>query len=390
MRNLASFAWGSALLLPGVALAQSGATSPLADQQGVSQGVSQDATGEDAQAASPAPFAAPAPSWLGGESLLGAPTAPPTVSNTLPITETAPPMVGAQAAAPGPAPTPSAGTTDPAPATSQMPAPNAPTETSGASVAAQPEPSATPLTPPVGDPEAVAKPIAGPAASPRPPRKTVLTQPGPATRISDAGSRYDFGASTMDPSSQAVVWRQPSSPILTTRGLGLTVGGGVVGFLNSDTADLANTGGAWEARLIYGTRSFLAMEAAYIGSAQSLNLNGLPEDALLVGHGAEGNLRVNFTRVMLIQPYIFGGAGWTSYGLMRTQSNTSALSGSDNVFHLPVGLGVGLRNDGMMFDLRATARVAFDETLMRDVFADRSGDGDLDSWNVSAKLGWEL
>lgn len=229
------------------------------------------------------------------------------------------------------------------------------------------------------------------SGSPRgdaPRRPAVRTQAGPLTRPSDVGSRYEYGASTESVAAHAAAWRDPTSPTLSTAGFAVTVGGGVTGFWDADTADVAATGGAWEARLVYGTRTFLAGELAYVGSAQSLTAADLAEDALLVGQGAEGALRVNFSR-STIQPYVFGGAGWTHYDVHRTRT-PAGMNPSDNVFHVPLGLGLSLRNEGLVFDVRGTARLAFDETLLRSTFANRAGGGDLDSWNVSARLGWEF
>ena len=69
--------------------------------------------------------------------------------------------------------------------------------------------------------------------------------------------------------------------------------------------------------MTFGSRSPIAIEAAYVGSAQGINALGLDTDALLVGQGAEGNLRLNLT-TRRVQPYLFGGIGWTRYNLERS------------------------------------------------------------------------
>src|SRR5688572_27116519 len=50
--------------------------------------------------------------------------------------------------------------------------------------------------------------------------------------------------------------------------IALSVGGGVQGFTDSDLDDTVGTGGSWDVRARFGTRSALSFEAAYIGSAQ--------------------------------------------------------------------------------------------------------------------------
>ena len=45
-----------------------------------------------------------------------------------------------------------------------------------------------------------------------------------------------------------------------------------------------------------------------------------------MGNGGEGNLRINFTRDIPIQPYVFGGIGWTRYDLTNSNVGTSSVA----------------------------------------------------------------
>ncbi|MCG5051973.1 MAG: OmpA family protein [Myxococcales bacterium] len=193
---------------------------------------------------------------------------------------------------------------------------------------------------------------------------------------------YDYEGS----SGETMLWRERPSHLLTPAGLGISVGGGITNFINTDTSDVAGLGGLWEARLTYGTRSFVAVEAAYVGSAQPTDVTGLSSDANLIGNGGEANLRINFTRTT-VQPYIFGGGGWTHYQLVNDDVNLSGVDSRDDVFFVPAGVGLGIHAGGFLFDIRGTARFAFDEQLVDSAV---SGNGDLDSWSASARLGWEL
>lgn len=193
---------------------------------------------------------------------------------------------------------------------------------------------------------------------------------------------YDYEGS----SGETMLWRERPSHLLTPAGLGISVGGGITNFINGDTSDVAGLGGLWEARLTYGTRSFVAIEAAYVGSAQPTDVTGLSSDANLIGNGGEANLRINFTRTT-VQPYIFGGGGWTHYQLVNDDVNLSGVDSRDDVFFVPAGVGLGIHAGGFLFDIRGTARFAFDEQLVDSAV---SGNGDLDSWSASARLGWEL
>jgi len=118
------------------------------------------------------------------------------------------------------------------------------------------------------------------------------------------------------------------------------VGGGVMGFTDEEARDLTDPGGSWEARVTVGTRTPVAIEGAYIGSAQNLEFPGLDEDALVVGNGAEATLRVNILPSFFVQPYVFGGLGWTYYSIEEADT---AGDDSDNVFSLPYGAGVSFR-----------------------------------------------
>jgi hypothetical protein len=60
----------------------------------------------------------------------------------------------------------------------------------------------------------------------------------------------------------------------TTLGFGLTIGGGVSGFTDETFRDTTNDGGNWDVRGTIGTRSYIAGEASYLGSAQSMMHSG--------------------------------------------------------------------------------------------------------------------
>src|SRR5438552_3097976 len=55
------------------------------------------------------------------------------------------------------------------------------------------------------------------------------------------------------------------SPYLTS----ITTGAGVADFARSEFRGPTSLGGAWDARLTVGTRTPLALEAAYVGTVQS-------------------------------------------------------------------------------------------------------------------------
>ena len=165
------------------------------------------------------------------------------------------------------------------------------------------------------------------------------------------------------------------------------VGGGVTGFTDDRMRDLANTGGAWTARLTIGTRMHFAAEVAYNGSAQELTTLGLDDSAMLISSGAEALARWNILADTMFQPYAFVGAGWRHYDLTNTSFNTSSVNDSDNVAEIPVGAGLAFRYEGLIADARFDFRPAFDNELVNPV-----GDTEfqLHNWTTSLRIGWEF
>lgn len=173
----------------------------------------------------------------------------------------------------------------------------------------------------------------------------------------------------------------------TQMGVGVLLGGGALGFARGAMRDITDPGGAWTARVVLGTRQFLGLEAAYVGSAQNITTAGLDPDAVLLGNGAEGLLRLNFTQTAL-QPYAFGGAAWKNYRVVNDSFNESIVRNSNNILETPVGLGVAYRFRGFLADLRGNYRFAFSDNLLQDVGTGQSTS--MDNWNAEARIGWEF
>jgi outer membrane protein OmpA-like peptidoglycan-associated protein len=172
-------------------------------------------------------------------------------------------------------------------------------------------------------------------------------------------------------------------------GIEAAVGLGAVGFIDEGAKDMTGTGEQWDARLTFGSRSYVAVEAAYVGSVQSIEALGLSQDARLLGNGAEGTLRLNFTRAR-IQPYVFGGAGWTHYQLNNTPTVTSDVRATDDVGTVPLGAGIAARlGKGFLVDVRGTYRATFNEDLLNAAMVNGQSSS-LQSWNVGGRVGFEF
>jgi hypothetical protein len=170
-------------------------------------------------------------------------------------------------------------------------------------------------------------------------------------------------------------------------GLDLLAGGGVTGFVRDHTNDVTEVGGMWSARVVGGARQFLGFEAAYVGTAQGIDAIGLDSNAVLLGNGVEGNLRLNFLRDRLIQPYIFAGLGWTHYEVSNSDVETAAVEEADDVMHIPAGAGLTVRvARRVALDVRGMFRGAVDDGMFHAPAGDE--DDGLESLSGTAQLGF--
>lgn len=181
-------------------------------------------------------------------------------------------------------------------------------------------------------------------------------------------------------------------PWYETLGYGLSAGGGVDDFVGEAFRDTTNTGGGWTVRFTLGTKSYLAGELSYIGSAQSIHAIGLSDDAVLVGNGAQGALRINVLKGYSVQPFIYGGAAWRHYDLTDVTINTSDVRDSDDVFEVPFGIGFSGYFYGFMADVRGEYRASWSNDLIPTL--DNNDEGVLvnamDRWDVMGTLGVEF
>jgi hypothetical protein len=197
-----------------------------------------------------------------------------------------------------------------------------------------------------------------------------------------------------NPGSTPAVSRSQSLatvPVVPT-GFAFQLGGGVTAFSRQQTRDTFGTGGYWDARAILGSRSFLGAEVAYIGSARDATATGLTGGPRLLGNGAEAAVRVNLPieqQRFLIEPFLFGGAGWTYYQIVNEDSNASNVKQHANALSIPFGGGVSAAYDHFTLDARFTYRSVFDDKLVPLTNSDRSHE-DLQNWSAGLTVGYEL
>ena len=179
--------------------------------------------------------------------------------------------------------------------------------------------------------------------------------------------------------------------------LGVSAGGGISEFANTNVRDITDVGGAWTARIIVGTRSPVALEAAYIGTANQISTLGL-DTSTLVANGAEGALRLQVVNVplnrsesILLKPYLLAGFAWKHYELSGADFNTSSVQDNDEVFEIPLGVGLAWNFGRFLADQRFDYRPAFSNDLVGTLGqGNEDDDNSLQTWSLSARVGVEF
>lgn len=179
----------------------------------------------------------------------------------------------------------------------------------------------------------------------------------------------------------------PVQPKVYRVGASVLLGGGFQDFTNNTLQDMTSGAGTWNARLVAGTRQYVGLEAAYVGSAQGINTLGIASDANLVGNGIEGAFRVNVPvarGLSLIEPFGFVGVGWSHYNLTNAGINTSDIGDNDDILTLPYGGGLAFAYGMFMADARFTYR----QTYLNDML--QTTGGNLNNWGLSGQVGVEF
>jgi hypothetical protein len=229
-----------------------------------------------------------------------------------------------------------------------------------------------------------APPPPEPAAEPTPPPEPVAPAEPPPVAVVPAPVPPPAPMYEPEPAPAPVVHKDIPPSMF---GVEAMLGGGAVGFIDNAVRNTVNTGGSWEARMTFGSRLPVALEGAYVGSAQGINALGLATNANLVGNGVEGDLRLNFTNYR-VQPYIFGGAGWTRYHIYNSATNTSSVNTQDDIGTVPLGAGITIRpTQVFLIDVRGTYRATFDDQMFDRV---TNSNNSMQNWNVGGRVGFEF
>jgi hypothetical protein len=185
---------------------------------------------------------------------------------------------------------------------------------------------------------------------------------------------------------------QPSEEDLITKyGIGVTVGGGVEGFTEKGRRDTTKPVGTWDVRAQLGTRLPVSIEAAYLGSAATIDSLLGSQSGTLIGTAVEGDARLNLLTEGAWQPYGFVGAAWRRYDVTQATFTTadSGMNDSDNLFEVPMGAGLTYKADHFLFDVRGTFRYATNQDLVQVNSASQDF-VPMHTWAGSARIGYEF
>ncbi|MCA9678795.1 MAG: outer membrane beta-barrel protein [Kofleriaceae bacterium] len=177
-------------------------------------------------------------------------------------------------------------------------------------------------------------------------------------------------------------------------GASITAGGGVEGFTAQDARDVATVNGLWGVNVAVGTREYLGIEASYLGSAAPIDSPVGNVSATLYGTTVEAVARANLMPTGALDPYVFAGAGWRRYDVSENfKTSDVGMNDSDNLFVVPVGVGLAYRYQGFVADARLSMHIATNQDLiLENAATDRSSTSfaAMHTWGAAANLGYEF
>jgi hypothetical protein len=161
-------------------------------------------------------------------------------------------------------------------------------------------------------------------------------------------------------------------------------GAGAGGYFGTGAPASLEVGAAWDARVTFGTRSIIALEAGYVGATNNIEMTPA-QSGTLNSNGFDTDFRLQAP--YWVQPYVFTGVG---YNHMSVSTNGNAaiytqMNASDNEVTVPAGGGVTMylgKNRHATIDARATYRFIGDNNLTVTTNAA------LHQWVAQARVGY--
>ncbi len=169
--------------------------------------------------------------------------------------------------------------------------------------------------------------------------------------------------------------------VFAPNSISITSGAGAANYFGTSAGDSIETGAAYDARLMMGARSALALEAAYMGAVNNVEVGG-GTHGVLFSNGFDGDVRLQLPTK--VQPYVFGGVGYNHIEVRNNGTGVADVwAGEDNQVTIPAGGGV-TAYVGRHFnvDARGTYRFIPDNGITE------MGTGRLHQWIAQAHLGY--
>lgn len=177
-------------------------------------------------------------------------------------------------------------------------------------------------------------------------------------------------------------------------GVSATLGGGVAGFTDETMRDAvtSDVGGLWNLRVTLGSRTPIAVDLGYIGTAASIDALAGAQSGTLIGTTAEGALRYNVLPHAAWNPYAFAGIGWQRYDISGDTFvlSDTGMNETDDSVVFPMGLGIAYRDFGnLVFDVHGTFRANTNQGLVLEEIGGTDY-APMHQWEASAALGLEF
>lgn len=181
----------------------------------------------------------------------------------------------------------------------------------------------------------------------------------------------------------------PTQPLYTTYGVGVTLGGGVENFTSTTANDVTDLAGSWAVRVELGSHLSTAFEAGYVGTAQTIQGFVGTQDTTLIGTTVEGAFKFNVPTGTAFRPFGFAGLGWRRYDLRNSDFAVSNVGfrDSDDLMVIPLGAGIRYEYRGISADARFTFRPSIGNDLITEPGSDSTA---LHTWAVGASIGANL
>ena len=166
------------------------------------------------------------------------------------------------------------------------------------------------------------------------------------------------------PPAPVAVEKPHHNRVFAPQEISVTTGAGPANYFGSALNSTIDLGAGWDARVTFGAHSVLALEAAYVGSTNNIDMAGGTQHGKLDSHGVDGDLRLQLPTV--VQPYVFGGVGYNHMSVTQTNavSNAGPLASDDDQVTVPAGAGLtGYIGRHATVDVRGTYRFIPDNGL---------------------------